>query len=140
MSVVSLYRRFSEPSRVGRKRLFRPALEALEERLVPASATITVTNLTDTVITGETNLRQAINEVNTSTNATTFNIVFANSGTIRLTEGELAIDPKNAKTVVSITGAAGGDCIDAGGHSRIERVSHPLSPPGRGDDFFVAAP
>jgi hypothetical protein len=44
---------------------FRPAVEVLEDRLVP-SATIVVNNPTDTHMAGQTDLREAIAQANTN--------------------------------------------------------------------------
>ena len=125
MFLFSIYRKLSESSQAAsrkarKEKTFRPTVETLEERWVPSVMTITVTNLKDTPGgPGTTNLRQAINQVNTSTSATTYSIVFANSGTVLLNGSELELNPTNAGTTVNIIGAAGGDTISGNGTSRV---------------------
>src|SRR5713226_1321255 len=70
----------------------RPALEALEDRCVPS--TIVVNNPTDTPVLGETDLRQAIVQANTTGGAETITFdpgVFSTPQTISLTGGQLEL-------------------------------------------------
>jgi predicted outer membrane repeat protein len=122
MLLFSMYRRLSQntPKSGNKPRSVRPSVETLEDRVVPATITITVNNLSDTNINGEINLRQALNEVN-STSSATFTIVFANSGTVLLSS-QLELNPVAAGTVVNIKGAVGGDTISGQGTSRVLAV------------------
>src|SRR5580658_10117063 len=70
----------------------RPALEVLEDRCVPS--TIVVNNPTDTSVSGETDLRQAIAEANLKGGIQTIDFsstVFNTPMTITLTTGPLVL-------------------------------------------------
>ena len=66
MFLFSLFRKSAgKGQRSRRVWTFRPSLEGLETRLVPATVTLHVNNLSDTPVDGETNFRQALTAINT---------------------------------------------------------------------------
>jgi len=113
-------RRRGEPRRAeDRRRRLRPTLLALEERKLLSG--IVVNNPTDTPVTGEIDLRQAIDMANSNggDEAITFDsTVFATAQKIELTSGQLELS--NTSVPITIDGP-GADAltIDAGGKSRV---------------------
>jgi hypothetical protein len=102
-----------------RRRRLRPTILALEERKL--LSTIVVNNPTDTPLTGEIDLRQAIDMANTSGGDRTITFdrtLFATAQTIELTSGQLELS--NTSVPITIAGP-GADAltIDAGGKSRV---------------------
>jgi fibronectin-binding autotransporter adhesin len=106
-----------------RRRRLRPTLLALEERKL--LSTIVVNNPTDTPVTGEFDLRQAIDMANTNGGNETITFdgtVFATPQTITLTGGQLELsDTTGSET---ITGPAAGVTISGGGLSRVFQVDN----------------
>ena len=97
-------------------------MEALEDRRL-LSTFIVVNNPTDTPVTGETDLRQAIGQANSTGGAETITFdptVFASPQTITLTGGQLELsDTSGTET---ITGPAAGVTVSGGGTSRVFQV------------------
>jgi fibronectin-binding autotransporter adhesin len=103
-------------------RRVRPILEALEIRYVPS---IVVNNPTDTAVAGETDLRQAIAQANTSGGAETITfdpMVFSTRQTINLTGGQLELSDTTGPE--TITGPSVGVTVNAGGSSRVFQVDN----------------
>jgi len=99
----------------------RPTLMALEDRRL--LSTIVVNNPTDTPVVGETDLRQAIIQANTSGGAETIvfdKTVFKTPQTITLNGTQLELsDTTGTET---ITGPAAGVTVSGGGLSRVFQV------------------
>ena len=104
----------------ARRRLTRPTLMALEDRRL--LSTIVVNNPTDTPVTGEIDLRQAIVQANTTGGDQTITFdqtVFTTPQTITLdpTLGQLELsDTTGTET---ITGPNAGVTVNGGGNSRV---------------------
>src|SRR5262245_10903620 len=101
----------ARPSRPARRARFRPALQALEDRAVPA--TLTVTNLLDS---GAGSLR---GQIAASAAGDTVNFASGLTGTITLTSGELAIDHN-----LTVQGPGDGTLTVSGNNA--QRVFHTL--------------
>jgi len=100
---------------------WRLALEALEGRTL--LSTIVVNNPTDTPVTGETDLRQAIVQANSTAGASTIDFaptVFGSARTITLASGQLELS--NTTGTETITGPAAGVTVSGGGLSRVFQV------------------
>ena len=101
----------------ARRRLTRPTLMALEDRRL--LSTIVVNNPTDTPVTGEIDLRQAIVQANTTGGAETIvfdKTVFKTPQTITLNGTQLELsDTTGTET---ITGPKAGVTVNGGGNSR----------------------
>ena len=116
-------RRRGEPRRAEdrRRRRLRPTLLALEERRLLSN--IVVKNPTDTPVTGEIDLRQAIDMANTNGGDETITFdskVFGTAQTIELTSGPLELsDTTGTET---IEGPKAGVTISGGGLSRVFQV------------------
>src|SRR5271165_697809 len=85
-----------------KQRRMRPTLVALEERTL--LSTIVVNNPTDTPVTGQTDLRQAIALADASTgdNTITFDpVVFSTHRTIALTAGQLTLTDTIGATTIT---------------------------------------
>ena len=98
----------------------RLAAEELETRWVPS---IVVNNPTDTPVSGETDLRQAIAQANATTggDAITFDsTVFSTPQTITL--GGTQLELSNTTGPETITGPAAGVTVSGGGQSRVFQV------------------
>ncbi len=110
---------FPCPSKVSRRQRrasradFRPRLEALEERLVPATYDVSPTG------TGTSSLQGAIAQANQDNSADT--IVLA-KGTYDLSN-QLVVTATNALVIQGATGTASDVVIDAGGHNRAFVIS-----------------
>ena len=104
-----------------RRRRMRPTLLALEDRRL--LSTIVVNNPTDTPVTGETDLRQAIGLANTTGGAETIvfdKTVFKTPQTITLNGTQLELsDTTGTET---ITGPKAGVTVSGGGLSRVFQV------------------
>ena len=102
----------------ARRRLTRPTLMALEDRRL--LSTIVVNNPTDTPVTGEIDLRQAIGQANTNGGAETITFdktVFKTPQTITLNGTQLELsDTTGTET---ITGPKAGVTVNGGGNSRV---------------------
>jgi fibronectin-binding autotransporter adhesin len=101
-------------------RRVRPRLETLEDRCVPS---IVVNNPTDTPVAGQTDLRQAITQANTSGGAESITFdktVFSTPQTIDLSDGQLELS--DATGLETITGPSAGVTVNAGGSSRVFQV------------------
>jgi fibronectin-binding autotransporter adhesin len=110
----TLRRLFAGPARPGRparRTGFRPSLEALEDRAVPA--TLTVTNLLDS---GPGSLR---GQIAASAAGDTVNFASGLSGTITLTSGELAVSHN-----LTVQGPGAGTITVSGNNA--QRVFHTL--------------
>jgi hypothetical protein len=104
-----------------RRRRLRPTLLALEERRQLSS--IVVNNPTDTPVTRETDLRQAIDMANTNGGDETITFdskVFGSAQTIELASGQLELSDTTG--TVTITGPKAGVTISGGGLSRVFQV------------------
>ena len=104
-------------SRQRQRWRMRPTVMALEDRRL---LSIVVNNPTDTPATGQTDLRQAIEQANTNGGANTIDFdstVFGTPQTITLTGGQLELSTANES--VTITGPAGGVTVSGGGNSRV---------------------
>jgi hypothetical protein len=102
-----------------RRRLLRPALLELEGRKL--LSTIVVNNPTDTPVTGEIDLRQAIEMANTDGGDETITFdrtIFRTAQTIELTSGQLELSNTSAPITIDGPGV-GALTIDAGGKSRV---------------------
>src|SRR5262249_46400223 len=89
------------------RRRFRPAPEAPEDGCVPS--TIVVNNPTDIPVAGQTDLRQAIVQANTSGGAETITFdpkVFATPQTIALTSGQLELSDTTGTETITGPAAA----------------------------------
>ena len=102
----------------ARRRLTRPTLMALEDRRL--LSTIVVNNPTDTPVTGEIDLRQAIVQANSNGGAETITFdktVFKTPQTITLNGTQLELsDTTGTET---ITGPKAGVTVNGGGNSRV---------------------
>src|SRR5208337_3747228 len=102
----------------ARRRLTRPTLMALEDRRL--LSTIVVNNPTDTPVTGEIDLRQAIVQANSNGGAETITFdktVFMTPQTITLNGTQLELsDTTGTET---ITGPKAGVTVNGGGNSRV---------------------
>ncbi len=121
------YRSGREPAKRAQRRnppRLRPGLPELESRqLLSQLPPIVVNNPTDTPITSQTDLRQAIAEANTDGGDSTITFdatVFAAPTEIALTQGELELSTSGED--VTIQGPAAGLTIGAGGQGRVFQV------------------
>ncbi len=99
----------------------RLELETLEERLAPA--VFTVNNPTDTPVAGQTDLRQAITEANSTAGANTITFdstVFATPQTITLGGTQLTLT--NTTGLQTITGPAAGVTVSGNNASRVFQI------------------
>ena len=114
-------RRRGEPRRAEdrRRRRLRPTLLALEERKLLSG--IVVNNPTDAPVTGEIDLRQAIDMANTNggDETITFDSKVFGTADDQLTSGPLELS--NTSEAETITGPAAGVTISGGGSARCSR-------------------
>ena len=99
----------------------RPTVLALEDRSL--LSTIVVNNPTDTPVAGQTDLRQAIDQANTTGGNQTIvfdKTVFMTPQTITLKVGQLELS--DASGTETITGPAAGVTVSGGGKSRVFQV------------------
>src|SRR3954468_16768604 len=104
-----------------KRRRMRPTLLALEERSL--LSTIVVNNSTDTPVAGQTDLRQAIIQANTTAGDETIvfdSSVFNTPKTITLTGTQLELS--DAGGALTIEGPAAGVTVSGGGLSRVFQV------------------
>src|SRR5262245_50158552 len=83
-------------SRPNRQQRFRPTLENLEDRCTPA--VIMVDSLGDSHVDGQTTLREAIQQANTSRGDDTIQFSASLTGTITLTQGQLTLSDQAGET------------------------------------------
>ena len=87
-----------------KRRSMRPTVMALEDRRL--LSTVLVNNLTDTPVSGETDLRQAIAQANAATSATTTDFNNTTPATITLSSGGLEFSNYSDATTIDGPGAS----------------------------------